>query len=270
MNAIVESLETTSEPITFTNRMIAIQDAAPKLKIENNADFWAIRPLSVGDIEVQSQFPDLAVIDQALGDAVVETVSGEGAWLVSQVGVWVEDRPITYMPTVWAISRYFINQALNDTPILTLCDDDHDSHAAITFANGESDTLALINELQVSLLSDPSTFVKYTDQDAIDLFGKNPNEISLNLWDEAEITKFMDWAKKAMTPPKIKNISLDAIAHKNRKLHDVWKLAPSSTVKVEINNQPGFKVDEIYLVTRIVHRITPESWETDLELWRNN
>jgi hypothetical protein len=80
-----------------------------------------------------------------------------------------------------------------------------------------------------------------------------------------------NWAFYALTltgNQNIKSISLDALAHKNMHLFDVYQMEPAECVLVNVQAN-GINVNENYLISKVTHMITPDTWQTDLELWRN-
>jgi hypothetical protein len=168
-----------------------------------------------------------------------------------------------------AIKYRLNNPDDNYDPIVILADDATDHHIDISAINRETDTTQIINNIKVTLEQDANTSATYIDSDSIDLFGQNSIELALDVYDQTDLDNYIAYAGTATARPKIKSVAIDAISHKNRKLHDVWKLYPSAPVQVQIN-QADFAINERYLVTRVAHHITPEVWETELELWRTN
>jgi hypothetical protein len=269
-NTIVSTYEETYDPIPFAARTNLITQALFRPSFDGEAGLFALFPYSGSDFSTAANYPATSIDDGALGDLIAETVAGEGAWLVS--GMYEQmNGPIAAGLSV--LSKSYIQDKLNLVStypaIVKLADNENDGNVSIVSVNRETDTAQILNNIKASLSSDSTTFIEYKNQDSIDLYGQNSLEVSLNVYDETDLQNYIDYAATATVRPKIKSITCDAIAHKNRKLHDVWQLYPSAVVEVDIE-QPNFVINERYLVTRVAHRITVDTWETDLELWRTN
>lgn len=262
----------TGLPIEISTRIARIRDTL----IDPIKQWRYVEPLSVAPFlprrYSETLFDIVDIYDSPIGDLITETVTGDGAWMVSQhkpVADFYPDQPTP----LTILTKNYLSDVLNDSisanpAYVTLTDNSLDSHTEVAAVNRDFDTTAVINDIKAILSVDGLTSSTYSDPDSIDYYGKHSTEITLNVVGQTELDNYVNWAGLAAGQPKLKGVSIDAIAHKNRHLHEVWKLHPAAPVKVEIN-QGDFVINERYLVTRVVHRITPNTWETDLELWRN-
>lgn len=199
------------------------------------------------------------VLDQvAIADYVNETVANEAAWLVADT----LGEP-TFLP-----HKYLTDQ-LSATPVVTFSENETDSHVAISYLNRDSNTNSAVNSYRIQDSYDPLTFVQDVNQDSIDLYGTNHQDLTLNLNDLTEYNRYLTYALTFTGQQKIKSISADAIHHKNRQLSDVWKLWVGNPVLVNVT-MGSTVINENYVVSRVHHQITPDVWLTDVELWRNN
>jgi hypothetical protein len=108
----------------------------------------------------------------------------------------------------------------------------------------------------------------YRDQDSIDLFGEKTFDIALWIaaigldWKLLWINASLELAAK----DRIRNVSVSAINSNNMELNDVAFLKPGLDYAQLNFVDTNIEIDNSYLITRVNHNITPEFWETELEL----
>ena len=204
-----------------------------------------------------SHYNTISVIDGTLSDIVQPIVQGDAAVLYSK----------GTDPVIYAISHDELLTPGRRTSVLTFADNETDSHIAIESVDISEDSTLIINDATYSLTWDALSVVTWTDADAVDLYGRNKQELDFDYFDATYLTAYQTRVANASRPGIIKSITCDAVHHKNRQLSDVWKLYPTSLVSVQINNA-DLTINEDYFVTGITHTITPEVWTSSVELWR--
>jgi hypothetical protein len=203
----------------------------------------------------QFTFPGIDIFETALLDTVNETMAGELGWLVTNNQGEIYPYAHGALLAELGVPQWEIHQDVTD------------GHIPPTYINQGSDTQSIINTLNTSLTWDPATVVSVVDTDNRDLVGAKTLDIEVNLANETELTKFANYALTLSDQQNIKAISFDCFDHRNHKLYDLWQFQPATCVRVNIQSGQ-INVDENYLVSRITHTITPDTWQTDLELWR--
>lgn len=227
-------------PDFTTNRLIQ-----PEMAYGVNAYYWE-------DYE-------LAVTDGTYADLVQPITQGAAVWWYNKGND----------PVIYGIGHRELVSDLYRSPVVTFASDETDSRIAVDFINVSQNSTAIINDVLLSLAWDPATVEQYTNQDLIDLYGRNKQELSFDFVDNQGLIRYRNMILNANRPNVIKSLSCDAIIHKNRKLSDVWKLYPSSMVTVDITT-PDVTIAQDYYVSGIKHTITPDGWTTTVELWKDN
>lgn len=246
-----------STGLTAYGRLAAVKAVVPgwSATMDGINAIYALTYGSSTDSFVQGEY----VIDSvAVADFINETVLNEAGWLVADT---------TGLPTF--LPHKYLTDGLVGTPVVTFSENETDSHIAISHLNQDSSTNSAINSYRVEDIYDPLTFFTGVNQDSIDLYGRNHQDLAVNLTNDAEYQKYLAYLLTFTGQQKIKSISAEAVHHKNRQLSDVWKLWPGSTVLVDVT-MGSTAINENYIVSRVSHQITPDLWTTDVELWRNN
>lgn len=203
----------------------------------------------------QFTFPGIDIFETALLDTVNETMAGELGWLVT-------DNLGTILP--YAHGALLAELGI---PQWEIHQDVTDGHIPPTYVNQGSDSQSIVNILNTSLTWDPATIISVIDTDSVDLVGAKTSDVEVNLANETELQAFANYALTLSDQQNIKSITFDCFDHRNHQLYDLWRFTPATCVRV--NLQTGqINVDENYLVSKINHQITPDTWQTDLELWR--
>lgn len=246
-----------STGLTAYGRLAAVKAVVPgwSATMDGINAIYALTYGSSTDSFVQGDY----VIDSvAVADFINETVANEAGWLVADtVGL------PTFLP------HKYLTDGLSGTAVVEFSENNNDSHVAISHLNQDSNTNAAINSYRIEDAYDPLTFVTGVNQDSIDLYGMNHQDLTLNLNNTAEYQRYLDYALTYTGQQRIKSISADAVSHKNRDLKDVWKLWPGNTVLVNVSVGTT-TINQKYIVSAVTHQIDVYNWVTDVELWRNN
>lgn len=213
--------------------------------------------LNVGRTAGGFTFPGIDILDAPMADTITETMFGELGWLITTRKNVIVPMSHTYLATTLAgTHKYEIHQDVTD------------AHIPPTYINQASNSDSLISTIKASLTWDAATTYQVTDQDQAELYGNSTLETSVNL---ANLTQLTNWANYALTltgQQNIKALTVDAIDHRNSQLHKVYEMEPAECVLVNVQSA-GTSINEKYLISKVTHNITPNTWLTDLELWRN-
>ena len=214
-------------------------------------------PLSVVRTAGVTSFPGIDIFETALGDTILETMLGNLGWLATMRFNTITPMNRTYLATTLAGAHsYEIHQDVTA------------NHIPPTYINVASSSADIVSTINASLTWDPATTVTVVDTDQADLYGNSTLDIELNLADADMLTNWANYALTLTGNQNIKSVSVDALDHRNMQLHDVYEMEPAECVLVNVQAN-GINVNENYLISRVTHMITPNSWQTDLELWRN-
>lgn len=202
-------------------------------------------------------FPGIDIFEVPLAETINETMQGELGWLVTG-----------NLDGIYPKSHNDLQNLLASAPSYEFCEHMTDHHIPPAYVNQASSSDAIISTINASLTWDAGTVVTFTDTDNADLYGDSVLDIAVNLADETNLRSFAYYALSLTGQQNIKALSVDGIDHRNSQLHPVYAMQPSDCVRVNIDTG-GITIDENYLISRISHSITPDTWQTDLELWRN-
>ena len=214
-------------------------------------------PVNVSRVAGATVFPGIDIFETALGDTILETMLGNLGWLITTRFNTIVPMNRTYLATTLAgAHKYEIHQDVTD------------HHIPPTYINVSSSSADIISTINASLTWDTGTVVTVIDNDQADLYGNSTLDIELNLTDESQLLSWANYALTLTGNQNIKSISVDALDHRNMKLHKVYEMEPAECVLVNVQAN-GINVNENYLISKVTHMITPNTWQTDLELWRN-
>lgn len=208
----------------------------------------------------QFTFTGIDIFEEPLADTITNTMNGECGWLIASPDGAV--RPVSHGFLDYALSL----PSTSADAFFTA--DETDSHIAVTYINQAASTDTVVNNIKAALSWDAGTTVTATNQDAVDLYGLSTFDTTVDLANATQLTNWANYAVTLTGQQRIKALSVDAIAHKNRHLHNVYALYPFSLVNVNVT-MGQTAIDENYIVNKITHHITPTTWLTDLELWRH-
>lgn len=207
--------------------------------------------------EPEFTFPGIDIFETAVGDTVLETMQGELGWLYTDnVGV------------IWPVCHGYLSEQLAGTPSWTISNTVTSTEIPPTYINRSSSSDSIVSTINAALTWDPGTTISFTDTDQADLYGNSTLNVEVNLADEANLSNWAFYGLTLTGQQNIQALSLDAINHENSELYDVYNMNPTDCVLVDVQ-QGATSVNENYLISRVTHTITPNTWQTDLELWRN-
>lgn len=229
------------------------------------ADRWtSIYDVVAGDLPVINTrtaggftFPGIDIFEVPLNETITETMQGELGWLVTG-----------RLNGIYPMSHGYLRDTLAGTPSYEIHQDVTDSHIPPTYINVSSDSTAIVSTINASLTWDAGTTFTLTDTDQADLYGNSTLDIAVNLADADNLSNWTYYALSLTGQQNIKSLSVDAVDHRNGKLHDVYLMEPGECALVNVQ-KAGISVNENYLISKVIHSITPDTWLTDLELWRN-
>jgi len=239
--------------------------------INGSSAIFAANPLPVPDfgsvyqlIQTDVGFDDWGLYDDFY---IVEGSYSEVVQPITQGGaVWWFNKGND--PVIYGISLSELTSGAFRTPVLTFASAEVDHEIAVDYVNIAEDSTLIINDVLLSLEWDPVATLQYVNQDLVDVYGRNKQEIAFSYRDEAELARYQALLADNINPQVIRSLNVDAIQHKNRKLSDVWQLYPSSMVTVDITTD-DLTISDNFFVTGVKHTITPDGWNTTVELWRS-
>lgn len=174
-------------------------------------------------------------------------------WVNQETGqIVVINRPSTLTP---ALDTWIIGNNHGDL-----------YHLCLSAINSVSDTELSTNNLKVSLQSDGAIFTVRKDQDAIDLYGENAADITLNTTDLAELEAWVNRAYSPLAPKSVGEVETPAL-DRTGTLTEAAFLDPGTVVGVNYQTT-NIGINEYYIVTRVNHEIDVDNWFTKLELWK--
>jgi hypothetical protein len=202
-------------------------------------------------------FPGIDIFETPLRDTINETMQGELGWLVTG-----------RLNGIYPMSHSYLTSTLEGAHSYEIHQDVTDHHIPPTYINVSSDSQSIVSTINASLSWDAGTTFTIVDNDQADLYGNSTLDIAVNLADETNLSNWCYYAITLTGQQNIKALSVDGIDHRNAKLHDVYVMEPGECVLVNVQ-KGGISVNENYLISKVIHTITPDTWQTDLELWRN-
>lgn len=233
---------------------------------QNFYERWqAIQNSVLGDVPIdliyavptyaQFEFVGIDIFETALLDTVNETMAGELGWLVTNNQGTIYPFSHGALLTELGLPQWLINQ-------------DGSGHGIPpTYINQGSDTQSIINTLNTALTWDPATIISVVDTDSRDLVGAKTLDVEVNLANASELLAFANYALTLSDQQNIKSLSFDCFNHRDGNLYELWQMQPGTCLQLDVRTGQ-LHVDENYLISRINHIITPNTWQTDLELWR--
>ena len=202
-------------------------------------------------------FPGIDIFEVPLNETITETMQGELGWLIT-----------TRDNTIVPMSHDWLRDTLAGTASYEIHQDVTDHHIPPTYINVSSDSTAIVSTINASLTWDAGTTFTLVDTDQADLYGNSTLDIAVNLADADNLSNWTYYAITLTGQQNIKALTVDAVDHRNGQLHEVYLMEPGECALVNVQ-QAGISVNENYLISKVIHSITPDTWLTDLELWRN-
>lgn len=123
-----------------------------------------------------------------------------------------------------------------------------------------------VNSLVVSLTSDSATSVLVENQDSIDLYGTNSDDVSINTTDATELQAWANAVFTALPAHAVNSVETPA---KNRlgTLTQAAFFTPGTLVGVDYTTT-NVNIADYYTITKVSHSVDVNNWFTKLELWK--
>lgn len=258
-------------PITDYDSALISATGEGSAIIDGSGALFAANPLPIPDFGDVTQLikADVGFEDWGLYDDfyITEGSYSEVVQPITQGGaVWWFNKGND--PVIYGISLSELTSGAWRTPLVTFASDETDSRIAVDYVNVAEDSTLIINDVLLSLSWDAVATLQYVNQDLVDIYGRNKQEIAFSYRDEAELARYQALLADNINLQVIRSLSVDAIHHKNRHLSNVWELYPSSMVTVDISTA-DLTISDNFYVTGVKHTITPDGWNTTVELWRS-
>jgi hypothetical protein len=250
-------------------QLMSLETTISEISDQTFEQRWADIDVAVGSLinlntsrtTSSTLFPGIDIFETALGDTILETMLGELGWLIT-----------TRFDVVVPMSRSYLRTELSGLHKYEIKQEVTGSTSAIripaTYINVGSSSADIVSTINASLTWDPGTVITMVDTDQADLYGNSTLDIELNLANEDNLSNWAFYALTLTGNQNIKSISVDGLNHRNMHLHEVYEMEPAECVLVDVQAN-GINVNENYLISKVTHMITPDTWQTDLELCRN-
>lgn len=106
------------------------------------------------------------------------------------------------------------------------------------------------------------------NQDSIDIFGDLALELQTLHWNDPDATEWAGRIALRMPERRVQALEAPAILRAGQVNENLLR-QPLEVANVAISNS-SLELDETYYITRIIHNIDPDTWTTNLELWKGN
>ena len=140
------------------------------------------------------------------------------------------------------------------------------NHLCMSDITVNADADAVYNSLKVSMSSNTATYVIRSDEASITLFGETSKDLSINAYDSAELSRWVDDVFTISPTKLVRSVETPAIDRLGN-LTEAATFTPGTTIGVKYTRDP-LAIDSIYAVTRVTHNIDVNNWFTTLELWK--
>jgi hypothetical protein len=145
------------------------------------------------------------------------------------------------------------------------------NHYCMDSMNLSYDSDRIVNKVKViETNSTPATDKTATNSTSVTTYGIQAGDFEINMDPGASpYTKMSDWATavaNAADPKSISGVSLPAL-RRDGTVSNVADIEIAYPLQVEFSDGTN-TIQQVALVTRINHSITPEHWEVTLELWK--
>jgi hypothetical protein len=128
-----------------------------------------------------------------------------------------------------------------------------------------SSTDDITNAWNVSPTWDSTDVYAYIDQDSIDLYGQKTLDIALN-YSITEPLFNQNWAYSLTDIDLIRSVSVSPINYDDGYLNNTAFVQAGLSYATLYFEDTDILIDDKYMISRVSHTITPEYWNTDLEL----
>jgi hypothetical protein len=106
------------------------------------------------------------------------------------------------------------------------------------------------------------------NDDSIALYGDLGLELETIHWNDADATEWANRIALRLPERRVQNIEAPAILRAGQLNQNLLR-QPFEVASVEINNA-NLLISETYFITRVRHYIDPDTWTTNLDLWKGN
>lgn len=140
------------------------------------------------------------------------------------------------------------------------------NHLCLSDITVAADADTIFNSLKVTLASDDTVSVALQDTDSIELYGESSADVTINVLDEADLTR---WAGDVFSqaPNKlVKSVETPTIDRLGN-LTEAAIFTPGSVVGVDFTREQ-LTINEYYTITKVIHSIDVNVWYTTVELWK--
>lgn len=229
------------------------------------AQRWtSIYDIVAGDLPVNTTrttggftMPGIDIFEAPLTDTINATMQAELGWLVTG-----------RLNNIYPMSRSYLATTLAGTPFYEINPTVTTDQIPPVYINQAADSEAIVSTINAALSWDAGTTSTLTDTDQADLYGNSVLDIAVDLANQNQLDIWVNYAITLTGQQRIQALSLDGINHKDSELNPVYIMEPGECVLVNVE-LAGTSINEKYLISKVTHAITPNTWQTDLELWRN-
>jgi len=123
-----------------------------------------------------------------------------------------------------------------------------------------------LNNLKVSLTSNPATSVVVLNQDTIDLFGELSEDIAINTTDATELTRWANAVFAGAPTKQVDSVTTPAIDRLGN-LTNAAFFTPGTLVGVDYETD-NIHITDYYTIVRTRQSVDVDNWFTTIELWK--
>lgn len=139
-------------------------------------------------------------------------------------------------------------------------------HLCMSDITVQSDQGLNVNSLLVTLSSDDTVSVLVENQDSIDLYGTNSDDITINTTDAGELQAWAEAVFTALPAHAVKTVETPAI-NRLGTLTQAAFFTPGTLIGVDYTTT-NLNIVEYYTITKVSHSVDVNNWFTTLELWK--
>lgn len=234
-----------AEPYTVPEILQALLDLYPDFvySITDPADYVA-------------RIPDISGVDVPFADVLTTIQDAEQSFMY----YWNGALSVDYRGGLTPPPGYTANISIGNQ---------HDvigpEHICATNIDVALSTDDLPNKI-VASLADGSYTVTKTNQDMIDLFGENAYDVSVNLFNDADLDAWANALSSRNQVKRVKSVQAKAISDLNS-INGMATFNPGQLLEVYFV-RGATNIREIYAATRVSHSIAVDGWTTTLDLWK--
>lgn len=141
-------------------------------------------------------------------------------------------------------------------------------HLCLSDITVAADADTIFNSLKVSLASDSETFIALQDTDSIELYGESSSDVTLNVTDEIELTRWAYEVFSVTANKLVKQVETPTIDRLGN-LTEAALFQPGILVGIDFEREQ-LHIQDFYTITKVSHEINVNGWYTTLELWKES